>query len=176
MNKRLYLPTAIIAALLTLVSVVLAREYLTVSEIPLTIDGGPLQPEGAGLINLTVSSDGRYIAFFGWANNLDSSGSSGLFVHDRTTGINDLIDDKWVLGPTAIAFWISTNGRYVLYEKDKDSKGGMKTSAWLFDRKTRTKTRVGTGLDNQPLKGEVFATTMSDDGRYIVYATDASNP
>ena len=41
----------------------------------------------AGGATPSLSSDGRYVSFESRASNLEPGGGSGIFVHDRQTGV-----------------------------------------------------------------------------------------
>jgi Tol biopolymer transport system component len=62
-----------------------------------------------------ISADGRYVAFTSWASNLipgDTNNRPDVFVHDRTTGLTELIGggNDETASPS-----ISADGRYVAF-------------------------------------------------------------
>jgi len=69
-----------------------------------------------------ISADGRFVAFFSWANNLvvgDTNGTGDIFVHDRATGTTELISLNQSGGSAngpSFASSISADGRYVAFD------------------------------------------------------------
>ena len=72
----------------------------------------------------SISSDGRYVAFWSQASNLvpnDTNGAADVFVHDRQTGQTTMVSvdsagvegNSYSYGPS-----ISSDGRYVAFESE----------------------------------------------------------
>lgn len=108
----------------------------------------------AGSSEPELSADGRYVAYLSNASNLvpgDSNGSQDLFRYDVVLGTVVRI------GPSHSPPAISADGRYVAYS---DSGSG---ALRLFDAQT--------GENRQLVAGTIHSITMSDDARYIGFAS-----
>jgi len=145
-------------------------------------DGSPASFAGApfgGESSLpSMSADGRYVAFQSDATNLvpgDTNGTSDVFVRDRVTQTTQRIP----AGAAGAGLpRISANGRYVafattasLVPSDTNGTG----DEYLFDRTTGafdliSVSTAGTGSD-----GAVNDGSVSDDGRYVVFQSDADD-
>jgi Tol biopolymer transport system component len=146
-----------------------------------------------------VSADGRYVAFVSTAPNLapgqiDTYGSSDLFLRDRVTGTTTLIThasgspDRAASGPSfgsvfAGAVQISADGRFVAFQSTQtdlvpgESNPGF-ASVYLWDRVTGATTLVShaAGRPNTAANDNSYAAArISADGRYVVLASAATN-
>lgn len=131
-------------------------------------DGGSWTP--------ALSGDGRFIAFSSEASNLvpdDTNGAHDVFVYrmsdhvtERITRGNSAFDGSW--NPS-----MSEDGRYVSYSSDAsdlvagDTNGV--TDVFVYDANSQTTRRI--------TDGNLMSrySTMSDDGRYVVFYSKASN-
>ena len=136
----------------------------------------------------SISGDGRYVAYQSNAWNLvsdDNDGEWDVFVHDRDTGMTTLVsvDSRGVGGNASSGFniSISSDGRYVAYYSlasnlvSDDTNGIM--DVFVHDRVTGMTTRVS--VDSRGVEGNAFRSigniSISDDGRYVVFDSAASN-
>jgi Tol biopolymer transport system component len=133
----------------------------------------------------SLSADGRYVAFYSQASNLvavDGNGVIDLFVHDRqsaTTMRVSLASDGTEGNNVSSAPAISADGRYVAFHSyannlvagDSNSAGDI----FVHDRDSGTTTRVS--LDSDGTQGDNHSRTpsISADGRYVAFGSDASN-
>lgn len=75
--------------------------------------------------------------------------------------------------------WLSADGRYVAFDSDStslvpgDTNG--KRDVFVFDRATSVTTRVSIGASDAEANGDSQRPTLSADGRYIAYWSEASN-
>ncbi len=132
-----------------------------------------------------ISGDGRYVAFASRADNLvadDNNGESDIFVHDRDTGSTELVSVGRDEGQGDNASWspaISSNGRYVAFYSQAtnlvaDDTNGAK-DVFVYDRETAISERVSIASDGSQADFSSFAPSISDDGRYVAFASQASN-
>ncbi len=132
-----------------------------------------------------ISADGRYVAFASRADNLvadDNNGEYDIFVHDRSTGSTERVSvgRDGVQGDNSS--WspaISGNGRYVAFYSQAtnlvaDDTNGAK-DVFVYDRQTASSERVSIASDGSQADFASFAPTISDDGRYVAFASQASN-
>ena len=138
-----------------------------------------------------LSAHGRFVAFQSSATNLvphDTNRLGDVFVHDRRTGRTTRVSvdsrgrqgggDRTNNGSNAPA--ISANGRYVAFHSADSNlvRGDTNRTFDIFvrDRRTRTTTRVSVGDHEQQANGENLGpASISSDGRYVAFASLASN-
>lgn len=132
-----------------------------------------------------LSADGRYAVFESDASNLvvgDGNGVHDIFVHDRQTHQTTRVSvDSSGLEGTAKSYCpsLSADGRYVAFTSDASNlvTGDSNNFADIFvhDRQTRQTTRVSVGF--ALLQGSWYSDSpsISSDGRYVAFASKASN-
>ncbi|HWP32099.1 MAG TPA: hypothetical protein VNK96_10315 [Fimbriimonadales bacterium] len=133
----------------------------------------------------SISADGRYVAFESYASNLvsgDTNGTDDVFVHDRQTGKTTLVSvsssgaqgDYWSQEPS-----ISADGRYVAFSSlasnlvSGDTNGT--SDVFVHDRQTGKTTRVSVSSSWREGNGHSNNPSISADGRYVAFTSDASN-
>ncbi len=138
-----------------------------------------------GSTSPSISSDGRYVAFESTASNL-VPGDIGrdVFVHDRATGETTRVSVSSAGeqgNDESHSPSISADGRYVVFwswasnlvEGDANGFGDV----FLHDRSTGEITRVSVSSagaeGNQESRN--WRPSISDDGRYVLFESDASN-
>jgi WD40 repeat protein len=141
----------------------------------------------------SISADGRYLVFFSSANNLvegDTNGVQDCFVHDRLTGettrVSVASDGTQANGACAYYGWwfvyktsISADGRYVVFHSDAtnlvegDTNGVQ--DCFVHDRITGETTRISVASDGTQGNGSSGFPTISADGRYVAFESDATN-
>jgi Tol biopolymer transport system component len=139
----------------------------------------------SGLFGLTISPDGRYVAFESTADNLvpgDTNGTEDVFVRDRLRGITDRVSvatsgaqgNDWSEVPS-----ISADGRYVAFTSEANTLvPGDTNSTWDVLVRDRTNgitecVSVSTGGAHGDLAS--YYPSMSADGRYVAFWSDATN-
>jgi Tol biopolymer transport system component len=143
--------------------------------------------QGNGVVGLlSISSDGRYVAFGSEADNLvvgDSNGSSDIFVHDRLTGQTERVSvsstgvqGNWYSVNTPP---ISSNGRYVAFASGAnnlvDGDNNNFYDIFVHDRLTGQTTRVSESSTGTQGNGNCASPSMSSDGRYVTFVSWADN-
>jgi len=133
----------------------------------------------------SISADGRYVAFASDATTLvagDNNGFGDIFVHDRQTGQTTRVSVDSA-GNQANGFsyqcTISANGQRVAFASYASNlvAGDNNTVAdvFLHDRETGQTTRVSLGSAGNQGDGDSFYTSISADGRYVAFTTEATN-
>jgi Tol biopolymer transport system component len=131
-----------------------------------------------------INGDGRYVAFFSLADDLvegDDNGHTDVFLLDRTSGITTLISrsagepsDGSSMNPS-----ISADGRFVAYHSDATNlvagDGNGRFDVFVYDRETGETTLDSPGRHGAGGNGASIASSISDDGRYVAFHSDASN-
>lgn len=145
-----------------------------------------------------ISNNGSYIAFSSNATNLvqvDTNNAEDVFVRDRQSGETSLVSVSSA-GEQGndLSFWpaISADGRYVAFWSyatnlvqndtnvfcDRDGVGGYNDNCWdIFwhDRQTGETRRVSVSSTGDQANGYSEHPTMSADGRYVAFESNASN-
>jgi len=134
----------------------------------------------------SISADGRYVAFVSVATNLvlgDTNGSPDVFVRDRQNGTTERmsVDSNGVQGYGVCAgVSISADGRYVAFYSNfatlvpGNTNGGV-LDVFVRDRQNGTTELVS--VDTGGMQGNLdsFAPSISADGRFVAFLSDASN-
>ena len=151
-----------------------------------SVAAGNAQPNGSsGAYSVSVSADGRYIAFPSWATNLvpgDTNGAADMFVRDRTLGFTERVsvstdgaqaDDYTASGS------ISADGRYVAFAC---AAGNLEfpilnysDGIYVRDRTLGTTERVDLAQDGNPAEQQSHRPAISPDGRYVAFTSYAGN-
>jgi Tol biopolymer transport system component len=149
--------------------------------IPQTADGfSTLSP-------LSVSTDGRWVAFTSRADDLvpnDTNQALDVFVRDLVNGTNFLAsvgtDGGPALGGSSENALISADGRYVVFISAATNlvTGPVNTNANVFrrDLQTGTTVLVSVGTDGvSPGNNDASLPVISPDGRYVAFLSSATN-
>ena len=134
----------------------------------------------------SISADGRYVAFISWANNLvpnDTNNRRDIFLHDRVDKKTTLISvdsSGNQANHDSSNSVISADGGYVVFESDASNlvSGDSNSRKDIFLRDIvggiTTRVSVGSG-GSQALGGNSYNPSISIDGRYIAFDSDATN-
>jgi Domain of unknown function DUF11/WD40-like Beta Propeller Repeat len=133
---------------------------------------------------VSISGDGRYIAFKSYASNLvagDTDDTPDVFVHDRLTGKTERISDASNVTDGALAYEvfgdevnISADGRYVAFislATEFSNKGNM----YIYDRQTHITKVVSVNFNGNKIGAVGRNISLSADGRYIAFESYATN-
>jgi Tol biopolymer transport system component len=133
----------------------------------------------------SISTDGRYIAFYSAATNLvanDTNGASDVFLHDTQTGTTSRI--SVASGGTQGNDWsyyasISGDGRYVAYKSLASNLVAGDTNGvgdvFMYDTQSAETTRVSVASDGSQADKVSGVSSVSADGRYVAFESDATN-
>jgi Tol biopolymer transport system component len=142
-------------------------------------DGEPSRP--------SISSDGRYVVFSSDATNLipgDVNGTSDVFLHDRYKRETELISissngeqgntNSFTRRPS-----ISADGRYVVFFSNSSNLVMEDTNeasdVFIHDRQSGETILISRSLSGEPANSDSVYPTISADGHYIAFHSDASN-
>jgi YVTN family beta-propeller protein/VCBS repeat-containing protein len=134
-----------------------------------------------------VSADGRLVAFASDATNLapdDTNNNTDVFVHDRTTNATRRVSvasdgtegNNGSYGPV-----MSADARFVAFQSFATNLAAGDTNIasdiFVHDRQTGTTTRVSlaSGGAQGNFLGDSFSPALSADGRFVAFASHASN-
>lgn len=144
----------------------------------------------------SISADGRYVAFTSAASNLvagDTNGAPDIFLRDRDTDADGVFDEAGAVATTRVSVSssgaqasgassapaISGDGRYVAFSSlaadlvSGDANGVA--DVFVFDRLTAQTVRVSVSSSGAEGNGAASAPSLSGDGRYVAFASAASN-
>jgi hypothetical protein len=153
-----------------------------------SVDSSGTQANG-GSRRTGISDDGRYVAFGSDASNLvseDTNGTGDIFIHDRSTGVTTRVSVRsngaQANGGSSSPA-ISGDGRFVAFYSDASDllNGDTNGFADIFvhDRQTGQTTRVSvssSGVEaNAPPPDDYVVVSISDEGRFVAFYSDASN-
>ncbi|MEQ1871739.1 MAG: Ig-like domain-containing protein, partial [Vicinamibacterales bacterium] len=143
------------------------------------------QADGASF-DVSLSADGRFVAFLSSASNLvpgDTVGTADVFVLDRATGLLELVNvtstgqrgNGSVDRPV-----ISADGRIVLFQSTASDlvPGDGNGSADLFarDRQTGQTSRINLATDGTEANaGVIVDYAVSADGRFVAFTSSSTN-
>ena len=135
--------------------------------------------------NPVISADGRYIAFVSDATNLvanDTNGQLDVFVYDQQTSqtIRVSVASNGVQGNAFSSFaTISADGQHIAFVSAADNLVRDDTNQlwdiFVYHQGTRTTERVSISADAQQSDNNSAYPSISADGRYVVFASFATN-
>jgi Tol biopolymer transport system component len=130
---------------------------------------------------VSLSRDGRYVAFSSDARNLvkgDTNGVDDIFVRDRESGVTRRVsltsaEQQGAYGSVSPS--VSPDGRYVAFESLSRLDRNAPTtpgqfSVYVRDRELGTTTAIGR-YPNGALSNTSFGPRISPDGRYVTFLT-----
>jgi Tol biopolymer transport system component len=113
-----------------------------------------------------ISGDGRYVAF-----NLGQT-SGTVYIRDRQLGTTRMAARR------GFSLSLSDDGRFLAFISDvalvSDDTNG-KTDAYVWDRTTGEIERMSVSSDGAQANGASSSATISADGHYVAFYSDASN-
>lgn len=131
-----------------------------------------------------VSSDGRYVAFSSDSENLvtlDTNLSTDVFLRDRVAGTTIRVSRGGTEGngPSYLQS-MTPDARYIVFASDADNLIGtadqnFSTDVFLRDRTLAKTERVSVATDGTEGDLDSSGGSISDDGRYVTFISNASN-
>ena len=131
-----------------------------------------------------VSSDGRFVAFQYEGSLVPADGNprSDVYVYDRQNDTVELIsrDASGTVGDNFSAQpSISADGRFVAFRSPATNLVPLDTNGvndiFVFDRTNQTIERVSVNNSGDEANGSCSRPSISDDGRYVAFASSATN-
>lgn len=135
--------------------------------------------------NPIISANGRYIAFSSEASNLvenDTNNAEDVFLYDHLTGEISRISvssDGEEGNDSSILQSLSKEGRFIGFSSvasnlvDGDLNGC--SDAFIHDRQTGETSLISVASDGTQGNNDSFPESLSADGRYVSFASYASN-
>ena len=161
------------------------RDTLLGATIRISVDSAGLQGNSSSY-SPSISGDGRYVSFYSNATNLvagDTNGVSDIFFRDTHTSTTTRLSvdstGLEVTGGHSLNPSISGDGRYVTFESGATNLVAGDTNgvndAFLHDTVTGSTTRLSVDSGGLEGDGPSELPTISDDGRYVTFQSDAAN-
>ena len=132
-----------------------------------------------------ISADGRFVTFDSLASNLvagDTNEFIDIFVHDRLTGETNRVSiaDDGTQGNGESAFpSISADGRFISYMSYATNLVANDTNnacdTFVFDLEAQETNLISLSSEGEQGNKGSWASSISEDGRYVVFSSDASN-
>ncbi|MBC2727352.1 X2-like carbohydrate binding domain-containing protein [Desulfosporosinus sp.] len=142
------------------------------------------EPANADCYFPIISRNGRFIIFSSNATNLVPGKSNGLFIRDLQEGKTTFISE----GTNPV---MSADGRFVAFSADDSSNlvpydTNGKNDLFIYDRDVNETglfdetgntsiTRVSLNASGEQLDDHCFSSSVSADGRYVAYDSEATN-
>ncbi len=135
---------------------------------------------------LSISGDGRFVAFTSFADNLapnDTNGVQDIFLHDRQTGTTDLSSaDSFGVQGNAYSYGsaISEDGNHIAFYSIADNLVINDTNMWgdtfIHHRLTGVTERASLGSFNeQGNRWSDLYSAVSADGKYVAFSSVSNN-
>ncbi len=134
---------------------------------------------------LSMSADGRFVAFMSWADNLvpgDTNHAEDVFVHDCRSGETERvsIDSGGVEGNGDSSYpSISRDGRYVAFDSSATNLVSGDTNGeydiFVRDRQSGTTERVSVATSGAEANDGCVYPSISADGRHVAFHSRAWN-
>ena len=128
---------------------------------------------------ISVGANGRYVAHH--VPLLPFAGWTDVIRYDRDTDMSEIVSEgipytiqvngTWYKPPSSLAA-MSADGRYVLFSA---RDGGNSSNIFLRDTLNHSTEWINVNDDYQVAVGTMGAKGLSDDGRYVLLCSDASN-
>jgi Tol biopolymer transport system component len=150
----------------------------------ISISSTGTEGDGQTDLSMSVSSDGRYVAFCSIATNLVPGGASGggdIYVRDRVMGTTEVVSlsSSGTLGNGgAIDPSLTPDGRYVAFESGSNlvpSDINNTNDIYLRDRSSGTTELISIAAGGGSANGSSTHPAISADGRYVAFVSYASN-
>ncbi|MGK9169028.1 hypothetical protein KXR53_22115 [Inquilinus limosus] len=133
----------------------------------------------------SISGNGRYVVFQSDATNLvagDSNGFGDVFVRDLQTNTTTRVSTATngsQANDQSLQPVISADGRFVVFQSNASNLVQGDTNGvrdiFLKDLVTGTVTRLSVGIDGSQLNDLSNTPSISADGRYVTFQTQATN-
>jgi len=136
-----------------------------------------------GLGGVSISADGRFVAFRSFSDRLTPDGNPNfnehIYVRDRQTGSIERIDvasDGTIADGFAFGIAISANGRFVAFDTDAGNlvpgDGDDAFDVFVRDRLAGTTEGITTRVPTDTFTGNSFVSSISADGRWVAFQSN----
>lgn len=161
------------------------RETGVTTRVSVSSTGEPGNGESDGA---SISADGRFVGFRSYASNLvsgDANSAWDAFLHDLDTGTTTRVSvasgGAEARHGDSYAPSVSGDGRYAVFDSAATNLSGnfgdgSHYYVYFHDRKTMETSLVSvSSKGDRPWNGLCWGGSVSDDGRFVAFTTEASN-
>lgn len=164
---------------------VFVRDRVAGTTERVSLGTGGVQPDSNSVsFRSSISADGRYVVFLSDAGNLGAGTFAvyQVYLRDRVAGTTTILSRSSTgvvalensSGPS-----ITPDGRFVTFSSIASNlvtgDTNNRNDVFLRDRLAGTTERVSISLDEAQANSDSNYSSLSDDGRYVVFQSDASN-
>jgi len=144
----------------------------------ISVDSGNIQLNYTNFFGQALSDNGRYVVFNANTTN-GSSSQSNTYLRDRATGITELVSvaNDGSTGANGGNIDVSNDGRYIAFTgSGLDGSIGF-TDVYVRDRAMGTTELISVASNGNPgtINKSANDISISDDGRYVVFVSDAAD-
>lgn len=166
---------------------VFVHDRQTGETVRASVSSDGTQGNDASQFGVSLSADGRYVAFESKASNLvssDTNGTSDVFVHDLQMGETirvSIASDGTQGNDSSFEPSTSADGRYVAFVSSSNNLVNADTNnqpdIFIHDIQTGETFRISVASDGSQSKGVEgsYAPSISSDGRYVAFYSFAAN-
>jgi Ca2+-binding RTX toxin-like protein len=166
---------------------IFVRDRLTNTTTRVSVNSAGNQQNGSRLFNIapSISADGRFVAFESTASNIvpgDTNNRNDIFVRDRLTNTTTRVSVDSAgnqQNSDSYSPSISADGRFVAFTYGASipvpGDTNNRNDIFVRDRLTNTTTRVSVDSAGNPAKFRSYNASISADGRFVAFSSDASN-
>jgi hypothetical protein len=136
-----------------------------------------------------ITPDGRYVAFWSWANDLvpgDTNGAADVFVRDLFEGTTERVSvsssEQQGIGASPSdqdgTMDLSADGRYVAFSSTAINfgiDGDANSDIFVRDRTAGTTELISVNSAEQSGTGDSYRPSMSADGRFVAFQSGAAD-
>ena len=150
-----------------------------------SVSSGGAQGNSDSSDGLSISADGRFVAFSSGASNLvsgDTNGAEDIFVYDRQTGTTtraSVATDGTQANSQSFAPALSADGRYVAFVSLATNLVAGDTNGvedvFVHDLQTGQTIRASVASGGTQADGFALEPSISADGRFVAFMSNASN-
>jgi Tol biopolymer transport system component len=162
------------------------RDRLTATTERVSVDSAGNQCNGGcGLFGIAISNDGRFVAYYAEATNLvpgDTNGSGDIFLRDRLNGTTERVSlGSAGMQSNATSQYpaLTDDGRYIVFDSGASNLVTGDTNGvedvFVRDRVSGTTELVSLSSSGTQANSESGFPTISADGRYVAFASTATN-
>ena len=158
----------------------------TTTRVSVDSTSTPIQANGASY-DPTINADGSKIAFTSDATNLvegDSNNVEDVFVRDRTASMTNRVSIATGMGGVqgnggSGQAYLSGSGQLVAFISQATNLIATDTNnafdVFIRDLSANTTSRISVAATNTQVNKDSWQPALSSDGRYVVFASDATN-
>lgn len=150
-----------------------------------SVDSNGVEGNGASQ-DSSMSDDGRYVSFQSQSTNFvaGDTNATDIFVHDRQDGSTERVSEDGTgaaANAGSVNAFISGDGRFVAFESSASNlvANDTNTAGDVFVHDTQDgsidRANVDSAGTETPARTSANGPSLSDDGRYVAFSSNASN-